>query len=127
MTDRFERHSNGCNFVIRLLRVADFISRWGTPFGITVVSGLPALTRLPNSPMFWKSIKANQARKTMEKEQCPVGDWDGSATDKARSKMFPSEVLAMREVFYATLSQVVEIGIFAAAAGALAVGMMHVK
>jgi hypothetical protein len=33
----------------------------------------------------------------------------------------------MREVFYATLSQVVEIGIFAAAAGALAVGMMHVK
>jgi hypothetical protein len=110
-----------------LLSGAGFISRWGTPFGITVVPGLPALTRLPNPPMFWKSIKANQARKTMEKEQCPVGDWDGSATDKARSKMFPSEVLAMREVFYATLSQVVEIGIFAAAAGALAVGMMHVK
>ena len=33
----------------------------------------------------------------------------------------------MREVFVSTLSQVVELGIFAAAAGALAVGMMHVR
>ena len=33
----------------------------------------------------------------------------------------------MRDVFMSTLTQVVELGIFAAAAGALAVGMMHVK
>jgi hypothetical protein len=33
----------------------------------------------------------------------------------------------MRSVLLSTLTQVVEIGIFAAAAGALAVGMMHVK
>jgi hypothetical protein len=33
----------------------------------------------------------------------------------------------MRSIFLSTLSQVVEIGIFAAAAGALAVGMMHVR
>jgi hypothetical protein len=39
----------------------------------------------------------------------------------------PSEVLAMRDVIVSTLTQVVEIGIFAAAAGALAVGMMHVR
>lgn len=37
------------------------------------------------------------------------------------------EVLAMREVFVSTLSQMVELGIFAAAAGALAVGLMHVR
>ena len=110
-----------------MLRRIAFIGRWGTPFGTIVVPGLPALTHLPNQPMFWKSIKAKEPRKSMEKEQCPVGDWDGQATDKARSKLFPSEVLAMRDVFYSTLSQVVEIGIFAAAAGALAVGMMHVK
>jgi hypothetical protein len=30
-------------------------------------------------------------------------------------------------MFLSTLSQVVELGIFAAAAGALAVGLMHVK
>lgn len=40
---------------------------------------------------------------------------------------YPSEVLAMRDVIVSTLTQVVEIGIFAAAAGALAVGMMHVR
>ena len=39
----------------------------------------------------------------------------------------PSEVLAMRSVIVSTLTQVVEIGIFAAAAGALAIGMMHVR
>jgi hypothetical protein len=33
----------------------------------------------------------------------------------------------MRSMFISTLSQVVELGIFAAAAGALAVGLMHVK
>jgi hypothetical protein len=77
--------------------------------------------------MFRKSIKAKEPWKSRDREQFPAGGWDGSATDKARSKLFPSEVLAMREVFYATLSQVVEIGIFAAAAAALAVGMMHVK
>jgi hypothetical protein len=33
----------------------------------------------------------------------------------------------MRDVLVSTLTQVVELGIFAAAAGALAVGMMHVK
>lgn len=33
----------------------------------------------------------------------------------------------MRDVFFSTLSNVVEFGIFAAAAGALAVGMMHVR
>ncbi len=42
-------------------------------------------------------------------------------------EMYPSEVLAMRAVFVSTLTQVIEIGIFAAAAGALAVGMMHVR
>jgi hypothetical protein len=77
--------------------------------------------------MFRKSIKAIEPWKSLDLEQFPAGGWDLEATDKARSKLFPSEVLAMREVFYATLSQVVEIGIFAAAAGALAVGMMHVK
>ena len=41
--------------------------------------------------------------------------------------LFPSEVLAMRDAIVSTLTQVVEIGIFAAAAGALAVGMMHVR
>ncbi len=44
-----------------------------------------------------------------------------------RREMYPSEVLAMRDVFVSTLTQVIEIGIFAAAAGALAVGMMHVR
>jgi hypothetical protein len=63
----------------------------------------------------------------MEKEQCLGGAWDMRATDKARDELFPSEVLAMRDVFLSTLTQVVEIGIFAAAAGALAVGMMHVS
>jgi len=63
----------------------------------------------------------------MEKEQCPIGDRDTRATEKARNKLFPSEVLAMRNVIVSTLTQVVEIGIFAAAAGALAVGMMHVR
>jgi hypothetical protein len=33
----------------------------------------------------------------------------------------------MRSVLMSTLSHVVELGIFAAAAGALAVGLMHVK
>lgn len=33
----------------------------------------------------------------------------------------------MRSMFLSTLSQVVEFGIFAAAAAALAVGLMHVK
>ena len=33
----------------------------------------------------------------------------------------------MRSVLFSTLSQVVELGIFAAAAGALAIGMMHVR
>ena len=33
----------------------------------------------------------------------------------------------MRGMFFSTLSQVVELGIFAAAAGALAVGMMHLR
>jgi hypothetical protein len=33
----------------------------------------------------------------------------------------------MRNVLMSTLSQVVELGIFAAAAGALAVGLMHVR
>jgi hypothetical protein len=33
----------------------------------------------------------------------------------------------MQKMFVSTLSQVVEIGIFAAAAGALAVGMLHVR
>jgi hypothetical protein len=33
----------------------------------------------------------------------------------------------MRNVFMSTLSQVVELGIFAAAAGALAVGMLSVR
>jgi hypothetical protein len=33
----------------------------------------------------------------------------------------------MRGAFMSTLSQVVELGIFAAAAGALAVGLMHVR
>ena len=42
-------------------------------------------------------------------------------------ELYPSEVLAMRDVIVSTLTQVVEIGIFAAAAGALAVGMMHVR
>ena len=50
------------------------------------------------------------------------------ATDSAAVEVVtPSEVLAMRDVFMSTLSQVVELGIFAAAAGALAVGMMHVR
>jgi hypothetical protein len=30
-------------------------------------------------------------------------------------------------MFFSTLSQVVELGIFAAAAGALAIGMMHLR
>ena len=33
----------------------------------------------------------------------------------------------MRGMFFSTLSQVVELGIFAAAAGALAIGMMHLR
>jgi hypothetical protein len=33
----------------------------------------------------------------------------------------------MRSLLHVTLSQVVELGIFAAAAGALAVGLMHVR
>jgi hypothetical protein len=33
----------------------------------------------------------------------------------------------MRSVIFSTLSQVAELGIFAAAAGALAVGMMYVR
>jgi hypothetical protein len=33
----------------------------------------------------------------------------------------------MQKMFVSTLSQVVELGIFAAAAGALAVGMLHVR
>ena len=33
----------------------------------------------------------------------------------------------MRDVLISTFTQVVELGIFAAAAGALAVGMMHVR
>jgi hypothetical protein len=33
----------------------------------------------------------------------------------------------MRSLMFLTLSQVVELGIFAAAAGALAVGLMHVR
>ena len=33
----------------------------------------------------------------------------------------------MRGMFFSTLSQVVELGTFAAAAGALAIGMMHLR
>ena len=33
----------------------------------------------------------------------------------------------MRNMFFSTMSQVMELGIFAAAAGALAVGMMHLR
>src|SRR5688572_10573428 len=57
-------------------------------------------------------------------------DVAGSARPRIRpssESRTPSEVLAMRDVFMSTLSQVVELGIFAAAAGALAVGMMHVR
>ncbi len=63
----------------------------------------------------------------MDKEQCSAGGRDVWATEKASDEMFPSEVLAMRNVIVSTLTQVVELGIFAAAAGALAIGMMHVR
>ena len=33
----------------------------------------------------------------------------------------------MRGMFFSTLSQIAELGIFAAAAGALAIGMMHLR
>ena len=51
----------------------------------------------------------------------------GHGTGQGREMCVPSEVLAMRSVIVSTLTQVVEIGIFAAAAGALAIGMMHVR
>ena len=64
----------------------------------------------------------------MEKEQFRAGGPGWRATDQARvTQSSPSEDPAMRNVIVSTLTQVVEIGIFAAAAGALAVGMMHVK
>ena len=46
---------------------------------------------------------------------------------RARESRTIAEVLAMRSLMFLTLSQVVELGIFAAAAGALAVGLMHVR
>jgi hypothetical protein len=120
------------------------------PRGISPLRVSPAFTSLPTGRLFWKSIKANVPRRTMEKGQPravvmggrfpndPAGE--GCLTDRrlvnARPRTGPSEarrvvpvmeVLAMREVFMSTLSQVVELGIFAAAAGALAVGMMHVR
>jgi len=64
----------------------------------------------------------------METEQFRAGGSDWRARDQARvTQSYPSEDLAMRNVIVSTLTQVVEIGIFAAAAGALAVGMMHVR
>ena len=57
----------------------------------------------------------------------PTGCWEvvGHGLGRAVSGFLPGG--PMREVFVSTLSQVVELGIFAAAAGALAVGMMHVR
>jgi hypothetical protein len=46
---------------------------------------------------------------------------------RAAQSALPSGGQDMRGMFYSTLSQVVELGIFAAAAGALAVGMMHLR
>ncbi len=79
--------------------------------------------------MFRKSPEEIHVRRTMEKG-CPTGRWafTGPRTRPRRNAVPPSsEVLIMREVFMSTLSQVVELGIFAAAAGALAIGMMHVR
>ena len=79
--------------------------------------------------MFRKSPEENDVRRTMEKG-CPTGRWaiTGPRTRPSRNAVPPSsEVLTMREILVSTLSQVVELGIFAAAAGALAVGMMHVR
>lgn len=64
----------------------------------------------------------------MEWEQVPDrrsgagGQGQGQLEDLFCRRRFP-----MRDVFFSTLSNVVEFGIFAAAAGALAVGMMHVR
>jgi hypothetical protein len=49
------------------------------------------------------------------------------ATEMAGCLSFHRKDLAMRKVLVSTLSQVVELGIFAAAAGALAVGMLYVR
>ena len=58
----------------------------------------------------------------------PTGCWGVTrATDWAELLAVSLPGGPMREVFVSTLSQVVELGIFAAAAGALAVGMMHVR
>jgi hypothetical protein len=45
--------------------------------------------------------------------------------DPATTK--PSEALIMRGILFSALSNIVELGIFAAAAGALAIGMMHLR
>ena len=70
----------------------------------------------------WKSIGKDDGEGVVlstEVERCGHG--------KGQVFIFPSKGLAMRNVFMSTLSQVVEIGIFAAAAGALAVGMLSVR
>jgi hypothetical protein len=77
--------------------------------------------------MFRKSAEGIECGTTMDMV-FPTGRWGvtGHGLGRDVCRICP-EVQAMREVFVSTLSQVVELGIFAAAAGALAVGMMHVR
>jgi hypothetical protein len=110
-----------------LLRIAIFIGVGVLPFQNIPFSRFAGVYSLAQTAFVleihqWKSTRKDDGEGVVldtEVERCGHGS--------GRVFIFPSKGLAMRNVFMSTLSQVVEIGIFAAAAGALAVGMLSVR
>jgi hypothetical protein len=68
--------------------------------------------------------RLRQARPTGTSGASPARD---GKTTESRHRLYAVGGPDMRGMFYSTLSQVVELGIFAAAAAALAVGMLHLR